>query len=210
MTKKNSRTGGEPRHLRLYEWFTRSAAWRSLDVYERALYIEFKQRYNGSNNGNIGFSGEEMRAALNCSNKPADRALRTLIERGFIKRAAIGHFDWKWRKEGGSRSSTYILTEHAVDYPLKVLSGPTKEFMRWQPPATARGDDSTPMRGRHHPIKKDMGGRQHPNGMPTSPEMADVANMNGVPTSPTYNIPQGGSEKRPGQPDPSRHKRKAA
>ncbi len=197
---KNSRMGGEPRHVRLYEWLLKSPAWRSLDVYERGLYLEFKARYTGVNNGAIGFSGEEMRAALKCSNRPADRALRTLIERGFVKVAKKGHFDWKHRSEGGSRSNTYILTEYPIDYPVKVLDVPSKDFMKWRPPVDpaatkkpgkVRGDVLTRMGGREHPIPGAMGRRSHPNGVSASPDEAQKPVTNGVSTSPTYSIPGG-------------------
>ncbi|MGN6143436.1 MAG: hypothetical protein ACTHOP_07595, partial [Mesorhizobium sp.] len=103
-TTSQRRSAGELRHVRLYDWMMQCPAWRSLDVYERALYVEFKARYNGTNNGDIAFSGDEMAAALNCSNRPADRALRTLTDRGFIRLSKRGHFDWKRRQDGGSRS----------------------------------------------------------------------------------------------------------
>ena len=45
-----------------------------LDAHARALLVEFKMRYTGSNNGDIGFSGKEMEEALGCSNRPAHRA----------------------------------------------------------------------------------------------------------------------------------------
>jgi hypothetical protein len=215
MSKRPS--SGEPRHVRLYEWLLRCPAWRSLDVYERQLYVEFKARYTGVNNGNIGFSGEEMAEALNCSNRPADRALRTLIERGFVKIAKKGHFDWKRRNEGGSRSNTYILTEYPIDYPLKVLEGATKEFMKWRPPLQTeaptkkgRGDVSTRMGGREHPMSRGMGGRKHPNGVSTSPHSAQNEHVNGVSTSPTYNIPQGGAVEGPAASRPDSDSRRRA
>jgi hypothetical protein len=99
---------------------------RSLDVYGRNLLVEFKKRYTGTNNGDIGFSGEEMAQALNCSNRPADRARRDLIDRGFVKLSRKGRFDWKWRGEGGSRSNTYILTEYPIDYPQHSASPPPR------------------------------------------------------------------------------------
>src|SRR5262249_30857908 len=150
----------EPRHVRLYEWMTNSAAWRSLDVYERCLYVEFKARYSGANNGDISFSGEEMAEALNCSNVPADRACKRLVDLGFVKLAKKGHFDWKARAENRTRASTWILTEYPLDYPERSAMPATKEFMRLRPETLpprpvkkkTRGDHVTPMGWPRHPI----------------------------------------------------------
>lgn len=136
VNKKVNRQGrntGESRHVRLYDWMMRSAAWQSLDVYERSLYVEFKARYNGSNNGDIAFSGDQMAKSLNCSNRPADRALRTLLDRGFVRLSQRGHFDWKSRSDGSSRSNTYILTEYPIDWPAHSAMPATKDFMKWHP-----------------------------------------------------------------------------
>lgn len=214
MTSKQGRNVGEPRHVRLYEWLQASPAWRSLDAYERALYLEFKRRYSGNNNGNIGFSGDEMAASINCSNKPADRALKTLIDRGFIKIAKKGHFDWKWRREGGNRSNTYTLTEYPVDYPLKVLSGATKDFMKWRPSPLeistpkkkSRDAVVTPMGVRGHPINEGMGCSRPPNGVLSSPDQGKNAASNGVLSSPAYSLPD--REGLTDQPEPALDLRK--
>ena len=195
---RNGRSGSDPRHVRLYEWLLRSPAWQSLDVYEKALYVEFKARYNGTNNGGISFSGDEMAAALNCSNKPADRALRVLIERGFVRLSEKGSFDWKTRGEGRSRASTYILTEHGIDLPVRSVMPPTKDFMKWRPTDAAknktRGDEGTPLGGQDTPIKPGMGGRDTPNGSTSSPDKAKHRPLNGGTSSPTYNIPRSGPD----------------
>ena len=193
---KNGRSGAEPRHVRLYEWLLASAAWQSLDVYERALYVEFKARYNGVNNGGISFSGDEMAAALNCSNRPADRARDKLISRGFVKVAQHGHFDWKSRGENRSRASTYTLTEHSIDLPVRLAEAATKEFMRWRSPADdlpvekkQRGEHVTRMVCSRHHIKPEMARSRHPIVVSTSPDEAAFTPSNGVSTSPAYNIP---------------------
>lgn len=187
---KPSRSG-EPRHVRLYEWMTNSPAWRSLDVYERCLYVEFKGRYSGANNGNIAFSGDEMCGALNCSNRPADRACDRLVELGFVKLATKGHFDWKARAEGRSRASTWTLTEYPLDHPTHSAMPATKDFMKWRPEKIpprkkTRGDDVTRMAVPRHPISEDMAVPRHLNGVTTSPDNEQNQDMNGVTTSPAY------------------------
>ncbi|MER8393737.1 hypothetical protein NKH10_17725 [Mesorhizobium sp. M1340] len=183
----------EPRHVRLYHWLLESPAYQSLDVYGRALLVEFKKRYNSVNNGNIAFSGKEMEAALSCSNKPADRALSDLIDRGFVKVAKKGHFDWKRQVEGGSRANTWILTEYPIDYPTHSAMPATKDFMKWRPAKAlqkkTRGDESTAMGGRRHRIPEGMGGREHPNGVTTAPDMTQKHDVNGGTRAPPYSIP---------------------
>jgi len=184
------RSTGEPRHVRLYEWLQKSPAWRTLDVYARSLYIEFKARYTGTNNGDIAFSGKEMEAALNCSNRPADRALATLIERGFVKVAKRGSFNWKRAKDGQARATTYILTEYSIDLPTRSSMPPTKDFMKWQPNAKkSRGDESTAMGGRDHPAKPSPRGRDHPIEVTTSPDEAHSDALSGVTRAPPYSLP---------------------
>lgn len=203
-----SKTSRDARHVRLYEWMLASAAWQSLDVYERQLYVEFKRRYNGTNNGDIAFSGDEMAAKLNCSNRPADRALVTLIKRGFVEVSRRGSFDWKRTRDGktgGRRSSTYTLTEFPIDFPHKVLDVPSKDFMKWRSPADdkkvdekkiktkpknkTRGDESTPLGRRDHPIDENMGVREHPNGVRRAPDKGENADTNGVRRAPASNMP---------------------
>ncbi|MER9763114.1 Bro-N domain-containing protein [Mesorhizobium sp. M0138] len=186
---KIGRAGAEPRHVRLYHWMLDCPAYQSLDVYARALLIEFKKRYTGTNNGDIAFSGKEMEEALGCSNRPADRALRDLTDRGFVKLAKRGHFDWKARDNGGNRASTYVLTEYSIDYPQRSAMPATKDFMKWRAKEKTRGDVVTRMGGPRHRIQADMGGPRHPNGVSTSPDGGKIGGSNGVSTSPPYSIP---------------------
>lgn len=196
MSKTNAkgRSSGEPKHVRLYDWFTRCEAWRSLDVYARCLYVEFKARYSGANNGDIAFSGTEMEKALNCSNRPADRALRDLIDRGFVKVSRRGTFDWKSNGENGARSTTYILTEYGIDWPMRSAMPPTKDFMRWTPeenPSSkkTRGDESTALGRRDHRIKSPMRGGNHPSRVTRAPHSVQDEASHAVMRAPTYNIP---------------------
>jgi len=187
------RSAREPRHVRLYHWVLESAAYQSLDSYGRALLVEFKKRYTGNNNGDIGFSGSEMERALGCSNGPADRALRDLIDRGFVKLSQKGSFSWKRAQGGGSRASTWTLTEYPIDWPERSAMPATKDFMRWRPkPAPtkkSRGENITPMGVGDHPINGGMGVGDHPNGVTRSPHEAQNRDADGVRISPPYSIP---------------------
>ncbi|GEM_PF-946010 len=113
-------------YVQLHRWFLDSAAWRSLNVYARCLYIEIKRRYNGKNNGAISMSYREAQELVGCSNKPIPAAFRDLIEKGFIKQERRGSF------KGTPFATTWILTELPQDEPERSLV-PSKEFMSWKP-----------------------------------------------------------------------------
>ncbi|ACE89480.1 hypothetical protein RHECIAT_CH0000487 [Rhizobium etli CIAT 652] len=129
--KRRSRKQAGERFFQMHHWVVTSAAWKAASVYERCLYMELKQRYNGQNNGDIALSHREAMDALNCSNKPVAEAFRGLVDKGFIKVQQMGSFHWKSKAPGG-RSTRWILTELAVDQPERSLV-PTKDFMQWRP-----------------------------------------------------------------------------
>lgn len=150
------------RFFQMHVWLLNSAAWKATNVYERCLYMALKQRYNGSNNGDIPLSRREAEEELNCSDKPVIAAFKGLQEKGFIKVATKGSFQWKQGGGASGRASRWILTEYPVDLPLRHLSA-DKDFMRWRPEKEKSRDDVIiPMGGRDHPINPTMGGRDHP------------------------------------------------
>lgn len=156
MTRRSrkNRIANSERFFQMHNWLLNSGAWKATNVYERSLYFELKQRYNGSNNGDIAMSHREAQAALNCSDKPVKAAFKGLIEKGFIRAAQVGSFHWKANHTPGGRSTRWILTEYPVDLPVRSLV-PEKTFMRWRPDQikNARCDESTPMVGREHTMR---------------------------------------------------------
>lgn len=132
---KRGRRNGDGHFFQMYEWFMSTAAWQHATPYERSLYLELKRRYNGRNNGDISMSHREAQALLSCSNTAIENAFRGLVARGFIAAVQKGAFDWKTNKQtgNGGRATRWRLTELPQDIPQRVLSGGTKEFMRWQP-----------------------------------------------------------------------------
>jgi hypothetical protein len=114
-----------PRHVRLYHWFLRCEAWRSLSPNARALYVEIAARYNGSNNGRISFSVREAAKLLHISKSVAARTLVELQDRGFIVITKRSAFSVKTKT-----ATEWRLTEFSSD-----LDGvfATKDFMRWSP-----------------------------------------------------------------------------
>ncbi len=111
------------RHVRLEFWLLESPAWQSLSYKARALYIAFKQRYNGVNNGHVHMAVREAEKALNCANGTASKAIAELVDRGFIKYRFKGKFCHKVH-----RASDFILTEYEYNG-----QKPTKDFMSWKP-----------------------------------------------------------------------------
>lgn len=138
MRKKNrlsniGRSDKTPRHIRLYQWFRDTTAWKSLEALDRALYIELLGRYSGpgSNNGCIPYSVREAAEALHVGKSTAAESFRRLEERGFIVPTQKGGFTCKL-----PHSTEWRLTEFAcdVDVPdqgIKAGDLPTKDFMRW-------------------------------------------------------------------------------
>jgi hypothetical protein len=115
----------ESRHVRLYHWFLRSEAWQSLSPNARALYIEIVTRYNGSNNGRIGFSARDAGKALHVSKDSGARTLIELQDRGFIVVARRSGFSLKTKM-----ATEWRLTEFCCDITNTFA---TKDFMRWSP-----------------------------------------------------------------------------
>jgi hypothetical protein len=138
MTRKHNNKGrstSDGKFIQLGEWLMKSEAWRQASVFERSLYIEIKRRYNGSNNGDVPLSHREAQDLLGCSNRPVLVAFRGLQKKGFIKARVRGSFNWKASADGVGRSTRWELTEYPLDVPIRVLSGGTKDFLRWGPSA---------------------------------------------------------------------------
>jgi len=126
-TAKDVRADG--RYVRLTEYMLASPAWQSLDGNCRALYIELARRYRGpnSNNGKIPYSVREGATALHISTATANRALHTLIERGFTRISKLSGFNVK-----GRAATEWLLTEFPDDT-AGTTSIASKDFMKWTP-----------------------------------------------------------------------------
>lgn len=110
----------------------RCEAYRSMKALPRAVYMELRRRFNGSNNGKIVCSIREIVRECNCSKDAASAALKELQEKGFIKCTQKGSFHFKV-----PHAAMWALTEEELDGAL-----PTKEFMRWKQPAEKCGPKS--------------------------------------------------------------------
>ena len=95
--KPGRSSGKAQRHVRLYHWMMKSAAWQSLSATARAIYIEMAARYAGigTNNGRIPYSVRDAAEALKIGKSTAARELEALQDRGFIVATRKGAFSLK-------------------------------------------------------------------------------------------------------------------
>lgn len=190
-------------HVRLYQHELRCEAYRSLSCEARALLVEFRALYNGTEN-RVHMSIREIRRRLNgIGQLKAERARDELIDRGFIRLMRQGSFSRK-----RPHASVYALT----NYELREgdLRAP-KDFMRWPQkntvliPSTAgidseyRGDKPN---GKKHPRGTDSeyrrGHTKHPHG--TDSEYTDKLPPEGaVIDAPSWLIEHGGWPCKNGQ-----------
>ncbi len=101
-------------------------AWRSLTPVERCAYIEVARLYCGNNNGRLAMSGRRLSELLHVSKATGTRAMKVLVERGFLEVVTPSAFSCKTK-----RATEYRLTIHKCDVTGTL---PFKVFMRWQPP----------------------------------------------------------------------------
>jgi len=97
-----------------------SPAWKDLSPAAVCIYIEIRQRYNGSNNGEISLSCREAGGIAHCGKGTASNKLYELAEHGFIKESQKGMFTYK-------EASTWILTNEVYNN-----QPPSNEWKQWQ------------------------------------------------------------------------------
>jgi len=119
--------GKPPRFVQLFHWMLDSPAWKDLDAVARAIYVELTRRYNGSNNGRIGYSARQAALDLNIGKDTAARGLQSLQTHGFIVAEKRGAFHCKVRHASEYRLTIYD-SDIAANFADKLA---TKECMRW-------------------------------------------------------------------------------
>ena len=132
---KHQKKGGG-RHVQLPEWLQASEAWATLKPGPRALYIELKRRYNGSNNGEIFLSYRDAACALNAHRNTVGAWFDELQERGFITLTTPPHLG----PSGIGQASKWALEE--LPTPDGKPAG--KAFMRWREKQKPRTKNRTP------------------------------------------------------------------
>ena len=104
----------------------KSAAYRSLDLYGRAVLLEILSRFNGFNNGQIGCSVREIGEALGNQNyRRISKAIADCMQRGLLDIAADSI--WKERKSRQYRL-TFITSGKAPPY-----RAATNDYRSWKP-----------------------------------------------------------------------------
>jgi hypothetical protein len=126
MTNKRRRgRRREPhRFVRLEHTLLHSVAYRSLSVLARALLLEMVSLHNGSNNGRVFLSQRDAAAAAGVADVgAAGRALRELVDCGFIRVTTRGAFSVKER-----HATAFRLTFEPCE-----AQPPTNDWRKYSP-----------------------------------------------------------------------------
>jgi Helix-turn-helix domain len=118
-----------PPFVQIPKYMITSAAWRSLSGSAMAAYLELFRRYNGTNNGQLHLSVREFAELYGRSQDTAAKALRELVDKGFIEIVRLSGFNLKDRRR---QATEYRLSLHVCDVTRKL---PSKAFMHWRPEA---------------------------------------------------------------------------
>lgn len=125
MSKSKWKRKGCAKFLMLEGYLIRSAAWQHCTPNDKAIYLELKWRYDGLNNGRIGFGCREAGESIGVSKDTAQRSLDSLEAKGFIVKKRASGFNMKSRL-----ATEWLLTEYGCNVSREL---PRKDFMRWQP-----------------------------------------------------------------------------
>ena len=102
-----------------------SGAWKCLTPAQRCVMIQIARRYNGTNNGFLGASVDNLAAECNIAPNTVTSAIARLIKVGFIERTAEGAFGYKCR-----HSAEFRLTWQKCDLTGHKASDAFKAFER--------------------------------------------------------------------------------
>lgn len=111
-------------HVRLYDYELDSPAYRAMSCNARALLVEFRSLYSGREN-RVYMSVRTAGERINVDTKTAHKAIRELIEHGFIVEMEKGSFNRKVR-----HATTYALTNEPIHQ--NDTTAP-KPYMSWRP-----------------------------------------------------------------------------
>lgn len=145
MNRQKFKRGNKTPHIRLDHWFYDCASWQALKPAPRALYLELKRRFNGSNNGQIFLSHRDAAKKLNVGRDTIGRYYDILVEHGFITQTR-GHC---LGPSGIGQSAAYALTELPLDE-----KPATKDFMQQKKQNPSRKIQHSLARKSSHPCRK--------------------------------------------------------
>lgn len=125
--------GKAPRFSAIYHWEMDTPAYRRLSAWGRSLLLEYRRKYNGSNNDEIAMSVRQAARLLNCCLDTAANAQGELEEKGWIREAKKGTFNWIEDASGRKHrpATTWRITNQPVG--LGTDTKATKEYMKWKP-----------------------------------------------------------------------------
>lgn len=144
--KHNSkgRSKGEGRFLALPYFMLETPAWRSLDPYGRAAYLEVAQLYRGDNNGYLDMAVRRLAERMGVGKNVANKAIKALEERGLIEAAELSGFSRKDRK-----STSWRLTHLRCD---RTHQPGSRAYQSWRP-TTPEKKSTVPPKDRTVPPK---------------------------------------------------------
>ncbi len=116
---------GAGRFVQLTEYMQATAAWRDLKPGPRALYIELKRRFTGSNNGEIYLSHRDAAKALNVHFNTVGGYFAALEEHGFIRMTVGPHLG----PSGIGQAAKWALEELPTPDGMPASKG----FVTWSP-----------------------------------------------------------------------------
>lgn len=126
MAGKSFRKGkkGAGRHVQLPEYLQATEAWASLKPGPRALYIELKRRFNGSNNGRIFLSQRDAAEAINVHRNSVGGYFAELEARGLIAMTRAPFLG----PSGVGQASVWALQE----FPTADGKSAQQGFLKWR------------------------------------------------------------------------------
>ena len=120
---KYQKRGRAGQHVQLPEWLQASEAWATMKPGPRALYVELKRGFKGSNNGAIYLSHRDAAKALNVHRNTVGGYFLELEQRGFIRLTVAPYLG----PSGIGEASVWALEE----LPTQDGKPAVKAFMRW-------------------------------------------------------------------------------
>ena len=150
------RSKGDGRFVALPHFMLETPAWRTLDPYGRAAYVELAQLYRGDNNGYLDMAVRRLAERMGVGKNVANRALQALVERGLIEPTEVSGFSRKDRQ-----STSWRLTHLRCD---RTHQAGSRAYQAWRPtPAEMQTtvppkDRTVPPRGTVRHLRSLVGG----------------------------------------------------
>ena len=125
--------GWKPKWVQIHFWELELPAYRLMSAYGRALVVEFRRKFNGSNNGDIPMSALEAARLLGCCKNTGFKVLGELEDKGWIRPTKKGSFHLKIDAAGRQFRAATIWRITSQPIGLGVDTPATKEYVKWRP-----------------------------------------------------------------------------